>query len=77
MQDVDGPAHIQTLPQPTRGRGVRVQAKSLRVVPRAEDLDGVGGHVGRRRDLGQQLAVRAAEAQLAIGLSIDQIPLGR
>jgi hypothetical protein len=75
MQDVDGPAHVQALPQPTRGRGPRVQAKSLRVVPRSEDLHGIVGHLRRRRNLGQKPAVRAAEAKLAVGLSIEPIAL--
>jgi hypothetical protein len=75
MQYVDGPANIQALPEPTRGRGPRVQAVSLRVVPRSEDLHGIAGHFRRRRDLGQKPAVRATEAKLAVGLSIELVAL--
>ncbi len=75
MQDVDGPTHIQALPEPTRGRGPRVQAKSLRVVPRSEDLHRIAGHLRRRRDHGQKPAVRATEAKLAVGLPIELVAL--
>ena len=71
MQDVDAVAHVQGLPQPARGRGVRVQAKSLRLVPRS----GIGRHSGRRRDLRQEPPVRATEPKLAVWLSIELVAL--
>jgi hypothetical protein len=52
MQDVDRPAQIQTLSQPQRARRPRMKAQPLRVVPRSKNLDRIGGHRGRRRDLG-------------------------
>ena len=48
-----------------------MQNSPLRSVPRSQDFHGITGHVTRRRDLGQKLAVRTAEPQLAVGLSID------
>ena len=36
-------------------------------------MHGIGRCRGRRRDLGQQLTVRSAEAELAVGLSIELI----
>jgi len=52
-----------------------VQDTPLRSVPRSQDVHGITGHVTRRRDLGQKLAVRAAEPKLAVGLSIDLVAL--
>jgi hypothetical protein len=52
-----------------------VQAKPLCIVPRSEDLHGIGGHRGRRRDLGQEPAVRAAESKVAIRLPIELVAL--
>ena len=75
MQDVDGPAHVQALPQPARGRGPCVQAKSLCIMSCAEVMHGIVGHHRRRRDLGQESAVRATESKLAVGLSRDLIAL--
>src|SRR5437867_4680166 len=75
MQDVDRPAHVQALPQPTRRSGPRVQDTPLRSMPRSQGVHWITGHVTRRRDLGQKLAVRAAEPELAIGLSIDLVAL--
>ena len=75
MQDVDRPAQIQALAQPGRARRPRVEAEPLRVVLRAEGLDRIGGHRGRRRDLGQEPAVRPPELQRAVGLSIDLVAL--
>ena len=54
---------------------MRGQDQPLRVVPRSENLHRVIGHLGRRRDLGQEPAVRAAEAQLAVGVSIELVAL--
>src|SRR2546427_4132978 len=75
VQDVDRPAHVQALPQPTRGGGPRVQDTPLRIVPRSQDLHCIARYFRRTRDLGQKLAVRAAEPQLAVGLSIDLVAL--
>ena len=75
MQDVDRPAHVQALPQPARGRGPRVQDKPLRVVPCSQDVHWIAGHSRRRRDLGQKPAVRAAEPQLTVRLSIELVAL--
>ncbi len=47
MQDVDRPCHVQALPEPARACRPRVEAKPLRVVPRPEGLDRIGGHRGR------------------------------
>src|SRR2546425_12699536 len=63
MQDADGPADVQALPQPTRGRGPRVQVEPVRLVPRSEDLHGIAAHLGRTRNLGQEPPVRAAETK--------------
>ena len=52
-----------------------MQDTSLRSVPRSQDVHWITGHVTRRRDFGQKLAVRAAEPQLAVGLSIDLVAL--
>jgi len=54
---------------------VRVQDKPLRIVPRSQDVDRIAGHFRSRWDLGQKPAVRAAEAKLAVGLSIDPVAL--
>src|SRR2546425_5657631 len=75
MQDADSPAHVQAFPQPTRGRGSRVQAKPLRIVPCSEDLDRIAVRLGRKRDLGQKLTVRPAEPKLAVRLSIELVAL--
>jgi hypothetical protein len=75
MQDVDGPAHVQALTQPTRDCGPRVQAKPLRLMPRSESARGIGGHLGGIRNVGQEMAVGAAEAKLAIRLALDLITL--
>jgi len=75
MQDADGPADVQTLPQPARHRRPRVQVKPVRFVPRSEDLHGIAANLRRARDLRQNLAVRAAEPKLAVGLSIELIAL--
>jgi len=75
VQDVDRPADVQALPQPTRGCGPRVQDKPFRIVPRSQDSSGIAGHLRSTRDLRQKLAVRAAEAKLAVGLSIELVAL--
>ena len=71
MEDVDRPADIEALPQPTRARRSRVNAQTLRRVPRAEGLRRISGHCRRRRHLGQISAIRPSEAKHAIRLSIN------
>jgi hypothetical protein len=62
-------------PEPARDRGSRMQSKSLRLVPRSKDLDGIAGHLRRRRHLGQQSAIRPVESRLAVWISIDPVAL--
>ncbi len=54
---------------------MRVQVEPLRLVPCSEDLHGIAAHLRCRRDLGQQPAVRTAEAKLAVRLSIELVVL--
>jgi len=75
MQDVNRPANVEALSQPTRRRGPRVHVKSFSIVPCAEDLHGIGEHAWRRWDLGQKLAIRPSESERAVRLSIDLIAL--
>src|SRR5881296_978451 len=75
VHDVDRPAHVQALAEPTRARCPRVDAEPLRLVPRPEGLDGIGGYRSGRRHLGQELPVRAPEVELAVGLSIHLVAL--
>src|SRR5204862_6520794 len=75
MQDVDRPAEIKALPQPTRCCSPRVQDKPGRIVPRSDDCHGIVGHFVRTRDLGENPPVRAAEPKLAVGLSIKPVAL--
>src|SRR6267142_1382400 len=75
MQDADGPADLQALPQPARCRSARVQVEPVRFVPRSEHFHGIAAHLRRMRDLGQDLAVWAAESKLAIRLSIELVSL--
>ena len=52
-----------------------MDAEPLRLVPRLEGLDGIGGRPGGRRHLGQQPPVRTPEVQLAVGLSFHLVAL--
>jgi hypothetical protein len=52
-----------------------VEADALRVVLRSNGLHGITEHLGRRRDLGQEPPVRAAEPKLAVWLSIELVAL--
>ena len=52
-----------------------MNAKPLRLVPRPEGLDGIGGYRSGRRHLGQELTVRAPEPEFAVGLSIHLVAL--
>jgi len=71
VQDVDRPNHIQPLPEPARARRPRVDVKSSRIVTNAESLDGITGHRGGRRHLGQRVAVRPPEPERAVGPARD------
>jgi len=53
MQDVDRVAHVQALPKPPRGGGVRVHDQPFCIMLRAQDSHGISGHVRMRRDLRQ------------------------
>src|SRR5439155_760369 len=75
MQDVDRPAHVQALPQPTRCRSPRMQDEPLRLVPPSDGLHGIVGHLVRKRDLGENPPVRTAEPKLAVRLSIELVAL--
>jgi len=44
-------------------------------VSRSQDLHCIARYFRRTRDLGQKSAVRAAEPQFAVGLSIDLVAL--
>ncbi len=50
-----------------------MEMKPLGVVLRYEGLDRIERHFGGRRNLGQEPAIRSAEAKLAIRLSIELI----
>src|SRR5207244_4549223 len=67
VQDVDRPAHIQSLPEPARTPRPRGDTQALRVVRLVERLDGIRWHHGRRRHLGQRVAVRSPELEGAVG----------
>src|SRR5207245_7888358 len=69
------PSEIQVLPQPERARRPRVESEALRLVPRPDGLDRIIGHRERRRDVGQEAAVRTPEAERAVGLEFDLIAL--
>ena len=73
MQDADRVADIETLSQPARHRGPRVQVDPVCLVARTQRVHGIARYRGRRRDLRQDLTVRATEAKLAIGLSSELI----
>jgi len=53
MKDVDRVADVQALSEPDRRRRARVDAQPLRVMPRAERVDGIGRHRSGRRHVGQ------------------------
>jgi len=52
-----------------------MQDEPLRIVPRSDGLHGIVGHLVRKRDLGENPPVRAAELKLAVRLSIDPVAL--
>jgi hypothetical protein len=71
MQDIDRPAHVQPLPQPTGTHRPSVETKPLRVVSLSKGCDRVSGHRSGRRDLGQDPAVWSMEPKRAVRLPID------
>jgi hypothetical protein len=71
VQDVDRPSQIQPLPEPAGARRPRVDANAVRVVTRAESRDGITGHGGRWRHLGQRAAVRSPEPERPVGPALD------
>ena len=75
VQHIDRVAHIQPLSEPARDCCPRVETEPLRVVPRSQDLDRIGGHRSGRGNFGQEPAVRSPEAKLSIGLSIHLVAL--
>ena len=75
VQDVDRPGQIQPLPEPAGARRPRVEAKALRVVTRAESLDGIIGHSARRRYLRQRAAVRPPEPERPVGPALGLVTL--
>src|SRR5438874_1218689 len=52
-----------------------MDAEPLRLVPRPEGLDGIGGDRSGRRHLGQEPPVRTPEVELAVRLSIHLVAL--
>src|SRR5437879_2967028 len=73
MQDADRVADIETLSQPARHRGPRVQVDPVCLVARTQRMHGIARYRGRRRDLRHDLTVLATEAKLATRLSIEMI----
>jgi hypothetical protein len=71
VQDIDGPSHVQALPEPARARRPRSKSKALRVVTRAERRDWITGHRRRRRHLRQRVTVRPPKLQLSVGPARD------
>ena len=52
-----------------------MQTKPHRIVPRSKNVHGIGRHFRRRRHLGQELTVRAAEPERAVDLTIELVAL--
>jgi len=75
MQNVDGPHHIQALPEPARTGRPSVETKALRFMSYPESLDGLFWHCGRRRHLGQRPAIRPPESQHPVRPARDLITL--
>jgi hypothetical protein len=73
MQHVDGPADIETLPEPARARRPRVQMEAGGFVRRPERTAGIQGDGPRHRDVGEDSSVRSPEAQLAVRPAFDLI----
>jgi len=47
----------------------------VRLMTRSQNLDGIGGHLRRRRDIGKRPAVGPTEPELAVRLPIELIAL--
>jgi hypothetical protein len=75
MQDVDGPPHIQALPEPARARRPSIETKALRFMSYPESLDGLFWHCGRRRHLRQRPAIRPPEPQHPVRPTRDLVAL--
>ena len=75
MQDVDGPPHIQALPEPARARRPSVETGTLRFMDYPESLDGFFWHCGRRRHLRHRPAIRPPESQRPVRLARNLIAL--
>jgi len=75
MQDVDGPAHIQSLPEPARACRPRSETQAVGVVASAESLDGIPGHRNRQRHLRERVAVGSPEPERPVGPARDLKPL--
>jgi len=75
MQDVDGPPHVQSLPEPTRTPRPCVDSQALRVVTRAEGRNGVLGDRCRRRYVGKRASVRPPELERPVGQPRNLITL--
>ena len=75
MQDIDRPPDIQPLHEPTRTPRPRVDTKALRVMRRAQGLDRITRHFGRRRPLRQRAPVRPPELERPVGPARDLIAL--
>ena len=75
MEDVDRPADIQALSEPAGTRRSGVEAQPLSVVTPLESADRIGGHLGRRWDLGQGLAIRPTEPKRAVEPAMDSVAL--
>jgi hypothetical protein len=69
MEHIDRPAHVQALSEPAGASRPRAEAKALRRMTRPERRDGITGHRGRRRHLGQRAAVRPPEPEGAVALA--------
>src|SRR2546426_3766554 len=77
MEDVDRPADIQALSEPAGARRSGVEAQTLSVVTPPESADRIGGHLGRRWDLGQGSAIRPTEPKRAVEPAMDSVALLR
>jgi hypothetical protein len=75
MQDIDGPAHIERLPEPAGECRARVEAQAHLVVTRAQHRDGILAHGRRRRYLGKRPAIRSPEPEDPVGPARDLIAL--
>ena len=73
VQDVDRIADIQAISRPARHRRPRVNGEPLNVVRREQRVDGIARRRGGRRNVRQRPAIRSAEAELSISLSLHLI----